>query len=417
MLYLRQSTASQEVCLGPFVDATDGKTAETGLTIANTDIVIWKHGATATGTKNSGGGTHMAGGLYSAVLDATDSNTLGNMVVLVNVSGALPVRHEFVVLPSNIYDSMILGTDLFDVSVTQFGGSNGSFTAGIPAVNMTQISGASVSASTAQLGVNVVNFGGSAGTFVSGIPAVNVSQFGGSAGTFSAGRPEVNMTHIAGSAVSTSTAQLGVNVVNFGGSAGSFASGIPAVNATQLSGDSTAADNAEAFFDGTGYAGTNNVIPTVTAVTNAVSANVTQISGDSVAADNAEAFFDGTGYAGTNNVIPTVTDVTNNVNTTVGSFGTNSITAAALAADAVAEIAAGVGALAGADPLAPPDATAGLAAKIDWLCAYFLNAKTCNRSTGATTVYANDGTSDGGAAIGQMTVSDNGVTASFTLWE
>lgn len=39
-------------------------------------------------------------------------------------------------------------------------------------------------------------------------------------------------------------------------------------------------------------------------------ANVGAISADSVAADNAEAFFDGTGYAGTGNVIPTVTAVT-----------------------------------------------------------------------------------------------------------
>jgi hypothetical protein len=41
----------------------------------------------------------------------------------------------------------------------------------------------------------------------------------------------------------------------------------PDVNVTKISGDSTAADNAEAFFDGTGYAGTNNVIPTVTTLT------------------------------------------------------------------------------------------------------------------------------------------------------
>jgi hypothetical protein len=46
------------------------------------------------------------------------------------------------------------------------------------------------------------------------------------------------------------------------------------VNATQISGDATAADNAEAFFDGTGYAGTNNVIPTVTAVTGLTAATV-----------------------------------------------------------------------------------------------------------------------------------------------
>lgn len=42
------------------------------------------------------------------------------------------------------------------------------------------------------------------------------------------------------------------------------------VNVTQISGDATAADNAESFFDGTGYAGTNNVIPTVSTVTNGV---------------------------------------------------------------------------------------------------------------------------------------------------
>lgn len=42
------------------------------------------------------------------------------------------------------------------------------------------------------------------------------------------------------------------------------------VDVETISDDATAASNAEAFFDGTGYAGTNNVIPTVTSVTNAV---------------------------------------------------------------------------------------------------------------------------------------------------
>lgn len=83
-----------------------------------------------------------------------------------------------------------------------------------------------------------------------GTPKADVSHFGGSAGTFSSGRPEVNTSHIGGSAISQ-------------------AAGVANVNVTQLSGDATAADNAEAFFDGTGYAGTNNVIPTVTNLTNA----------------------------------------------------------------------------------------------------------------------------------------------------
>ncbi len=47
-----------------------------------------------------------------------------------------------------------------------------------------------------------------------------------------------------------------------------------------------------------------------------VDANVVSISGDTTAADNAESFFDGTGYAGTNNVIPLVTVTTTATNLT-----------------------------------------------------------------------------------------------------
>lgn len=75
------------------------------------------------------------------------------------------------------------------------------------------------------------------------------------------------------------------------------------VNATAISGDTAAADNCEAMFDGTGYAGG----------TIKLGVDTVAISGDSTAADNEEKFFDGTGYAGTNNVIPTVTTVTNAV--------------------------------------------------------------------------------------------------------
>lgn len=110
MIYLRQSTASQEVPLGPFLDSTDGDTAKTGLTIANTDIKIWKAGATTLANKNSGGATHISGGIYYAVLDATDTNTLGSGEINVHVSGALAVRREFTVLSANVYDALITGT-------------------------------------------------------------------------------------------------------------------------------------------------------------------------------------------------------------------------------------------------------------------------------------------------------------------
>ena len=104
MIYLRQSTASQEVPLGHFVDDTDGKTAETALTIANTDIKVWVTGATTLANKNSGGATHISGGVYYCVLDATDTATVGPLVLFVAVAGALAVRVSCVVLAANVYD-------------------------------------------------------------------------------------------------------------------------------------------------------------------------------------------------------------------------------------------------------------------------------------------------------------------------
>jgi hypothetical protein len=140
---LRQSTASQEIPLGCAVDSADGNTEESGLTIANTDIKLWKHGATTLANKNSGGATYISNGIYYTVLDATDTDTLGGLIAYVHVAGALALKQECIVYPANVYDSMIAGTDLFDVSLTQ-------------------ISGSAVSTTTAQLGVNAVQAGGTA---------------------------------------------------------------------------------------------------------------------------------------------------------------------------------------------------------------------------------------------------------------
>lgn len=112
---LKQSTAFT-FRAGPFVDSTDGVTAETGLTIANTDIKVWKAGATTLADKNSGGATHISGGIYSAVLDATDTNTVGSGIIFVAVSGALAVKQDFTVLPSAVYDAMIGGTVGFPIN-------------------------------------------------------------------------------------------------------------------------------------------------------------------------------------------------------------------------------------------------------------------------------------------------------------
>lgn len=106
MIFLRQSTASQEIPLGRFVDSTDGNTEETALTIANTDITIWKTGATTLANKNSGGATHIANGEYYCVLDATDTDTIGPMKVAVHVAGALSVQVFCCVLDEAVYDAL-----------------------------------------------------------------------------------------------------------------------------------------------------------------------------------------------------------------------------------------------------------------------------------------------------------------------
>lgn len=175
MIYLRQSTASQEIPLGYFLDSADGNTEETGLTIANTDIKLWKTGATTLADKNSGGATHISNGIYYAVLDATDTDTLGSLVIFVHVAGALAIRLECVVLAANIYDSMIAASDNLQIDLVQAGGSVISQSGGLLNANVTQISGDSTAADnfetmldgtggqTLSLGqLNIVNSAGSA---------------------------------------------------------------------------------------------------------------------------------------------------------------------------------------------------------------------------------------------------------------
>lgn len=147
MHYLRYNTDSQEVPFGIFVDSTDGNTEETGLTIANTDIKIWKAGATTLANKNSGGATHISNGIYYAVFDSTDTNTLGSGKAFVHVSGALYQVLEFCVLPQKVYDSMIAGSDNLEVDTIQIEGTDATdqLNAATPSVTVSDKTGYSLS--------------------------------------------------------------------------------------------------------------------------------------------------------------------------------------------------------------------------------------------------------------------------------
>ena len=120
--FLKQSTAFT-FRIGPFVDSTDGVTAETALTIGQADIQISKAGGAFAQTSASPTTTHDADGWYQCPLTTTDTGTLGTLTVQVVMAGALPVWKDFMVLPANVYDSLIAGSDVLNADVTYWNGS------------------------------------------------------------------------------------------------------------------------------------------------------------------------------------------------------------------------------------------------------------------------------------------------------
>lgn len=141
MYFLKQS-AAVDIVIGPFVDDTDGKTPETALTISQSDCQLTKNAGAVAQKNDATAASHLGGGHYKVPLNTTDTNTLGRMRLYINESGALPVWMDFMVMPANVWDSLF-STDLLQV-------------------DLTQIAGAAVSTSTAQLGVNAVQAGGTA---------------------------------------------------------------------------------------------------------------------------------------------------------------------------------------------------------------------------------------------------------------
>lgn len=157
-----------------------------------------------------------------------------------------------------------------------------------------------------------------------------------------------------------------------------------------------------------------------------IPANAVQISGDTVAADNAESFFDGTGYAGTNNVMPTVGTVNglannaitaasiNNGALTNAKFAAGAIDAAATANDFLAEVNAEVVDALNVDTYAEPGqeapgATISLAKKIGYIFKFLRNKITQTSTT--FSVYNDDAVT----VDQKASVSDDGTT--FTRGE
>jgi hypothetical protein len=155
MRYLRTNTAVR-VTVGPVFDKTDGVTPKTALTVtsckltlvvddANVPTLVLDVAPTASGGANDM--VHVPGddaGFYDLELAAANVNYLGRaMLAITDAATHCPVFHEFMIVPAVVYDAMVLGTDLLDVSVTQWLGTAVATptVAGVPEVDITHVNG------------------------------------------------------------------------------------------------------------------------------------------------------------------------------------------------------------------------------------------------------------------------------------
>jgi len=265
MQYLKADTATT-IRIGPFVDDTDGKTAETGLTIAQADVRLSKGGAAAAQKNDSTSATHDEAGYYRVPLNTTDTNTEGTLDVCVSEAGALPVIAKFTVLPAEVYDSIVAGTDKLQTDIVQVTGSS------VTNVNDFKADLTSLNDPTAAAVATAVR--SELTTELGRIDADITSRaVAGDAMTLTSGER---------SAVGTAVWDKNISTYANAGEAGTLlkiaeantddlkTTTIVKADIVSISGDQTAANNLESYCDGT------TPIPS----------NVTQISGDSTAADN-----------------------------------------------------------------------------------------------------------------------------------
>ena len=126
-MWAKQSTAATLI-VGPCLDSTGAEYA--GLII--TDLSLSKNGGTLTALAAAATLTHIANGQYTLVLTTGNLDTLGRLQITCNKSTYQMPTVGLLVVSAMVFDSMVLGTDVLQSDVTQFGGTNGTFAAGVP---------------------------------------------------------------------------------------------------------------------------------------------------------------------------------------------------------------------------------------------------------------------------------------------
>lgn len=103
MQILRHETVD-EVVIGPFVDKVDGHTVETALSLGPNDIFVVKQDGSGDVKSEQTNVLHMEEGFYRVNLDANDTDQVGKLTLIVRLTGARNLRHEFMVMDKSRYD-------------------------------------------------------------------------------------------------------------------------------------------------------------------------------------------------------------------------------------------------------------------------------------------------------------------------
>lgn len=171
--YLRQSTATSTL-FGPILEATDGYSYRpTTISIAG-NVIQLRRANDALGVVTTlpvAAVSLPVPGWLGLNIPASDTGVLGPMrYMLGNVTSNLPVWMDFTVLPANVYDSYILGTDFLQVDVMQITGDAPSSAAIGSVANLT--TGVGVTSVAAGVGVNVSSIAAGVGVNASSIAGV-----------------------------------------------------------------------------------------------------------------------------------------------------------------------------------------------------------------------------------------------------
>ena len=301
MRELRTNTATR-VTVGPFYDKTDGVTPETALTVTNCKLtftcdvsgvptLVLDTNPTASGGSNDM--IHVSGddaGFYDLEFAAADVNYLGRAyLALTDAANHCPVFHEFQITTAVEYDRKYAtsGGNLPNAVAGASGGVPLSADAS-GRVDLGKVAGSTISLESFGIFEMGTPSAATASTLTlqsahlfgtNTLKGAQVFVKGSTQGYWQANTALSNTSAdpcvitFADNWVVTPSGTLTSVII---GTAPTSIANPPGVDVLKISGDATAADNAEAFFDGTGYAGTNNVIPLVSAVTllNSVAAGV-----------------------------------------------------------------------------------------------------------------------------------------------